>query len=102
MTSGLHGAGQRYDCLPVIPAEMATTARRGIARGVALGLIRTYQMALSPLFAGSCRFTPSCSAYAAGAIERFGVVRGTYLAARRLARCHPFGSHGVDPVPELE
>ena len=81
---------------------MVTTPHRTIAQTVALGLIRTYQMVLSPLFAGSCRFTPSCSVYATGAIERFGAVRGTYLAARRLARCHPFGSHGVDPVPELE
>ena len=66
---------------------------------VALGLIRGYQLLFSPLFAGSCRFVPSCSAYAAEAIQRFGVVRGGALAARRLLRCHPFGGHGLDAVP---
>ena len=54
---------------------------------------------LSPMFAGSCRFLPSCSDYAAEAVTRFGVVRGSLLAARRLARCHPLGAHGLDPVP---
>jgi putative membrane protein insertion efficiency factor len=62
--------------------------------------LRAYQILFSPMFAGSCRFTPSCSRYAAEAIGRFGVMRGGYLAARRLLRCHPFGSHGVDPVPD--
>jgi putative membrane protein insertion efficiency factor len=70
-----------------------------LARRTALTLIRGYQLALSPLFAGSCRFVPSCSAYTAEAIARFGVIRGTSLGLRRLARCHPFGGHGVDPVP---
>jgi hypothetical protein len=61
-------------------------------------MIRAYQLLLSPLFAGSCRFTPSCSQYAAEAIAHFGALRGTALAVRRLARCHPFGGHGFDPV----
>lgn len=67
---------------------------------VALALIRAYQLLLSPVFAGSCRFVPSCSHYAADAVRRFGVIRGTWLAVRRLSRCHPLGGHGLDPVPE--
>jgi uncharacterized protein len=67
---------------------------------VALTLIRVYQLAFSPMFAGSCRFHPSCSAYAAEAVARHGVVRGTLLAVRRLARCRPLAKHGFDPVPD--
>lgn len=66
----------------------------------ALVLLRAYKILLSPLFAGSCRFVPSCSDYAAEAIRRHGLARGTWLAAKRLARCHPFCEAGYDPVPE--
>jgi putative membrane protein insertion efficiency factor len=69
------------------------------AQRLALGLIRLYKVLISPMFAGSCRFLPSCADYAAEAVARFGVVRGSLLAARRLARCHPLGAHGLDPVP---
>lgn len=55
--------------------------------------------AMTPLFASGCRFTPSCSEYAAEAIQRHGVVRGGGLTARRLCRCHPWGGSGHDPVP---
>ena len=68
-------------------------------RTLALLLIRAYQRLISPAFRGHCRFTPSCSEYAYGAIESRGVFRGTWLAARRLARCHPLGASGYDPVP---
>ncbi|MFN8059469.1 MAG: membrane protein insertion efficiency factor YidD [Vicinamibacterales bacterium] len=64
-----------------------------------LWAIRLYQLTLSPLFAGSCRFEPSCSRYAVEAIERHGLWRGGILALRRLSRCHPFGRAGLDPVP---
>lgn len=72
-----------------------------IAAGALLGLIRIYQVTLGPLlFSGACRFTPSCSRYAAEAIRRHGPGRGVLLGARRLARCQPFGGSGFDPVPE--
>ena len=68
-------------------------------RVIALALIRAYQRILSPHAAGACRYFPSCSAFAHEAIERHGVRRGTWLAVRRLFRCHPLGSSGYDPVP---
>jgi len=80
----------------------AGTGRAGTGARVALGLIRTYQLLFSWMYAGSCRFMPSCSHYAAESIHRFGVLTGTGLALRRLTRCHPFGAqHGVDPVPDV-
>ena len=71
----------------------------GPAARLAMGAIRVYQLALSPLFAGSCRYEPSCSRYAMGALEQHGLWRGGWLAVRRLARCHPLGGSGLDPVP---
>jgi putative membrane protein insertion efficiency factor len=66
---------------------------------ILLLLIRAYQLTLSPLFGGWCRFEPSCSVYASEAVRMHGARRGSWLAIKRLAKCHPFGSHGVDPVP---
>ena len=66
----------------------------------AIALIRAYQLVLSPMRPPTCRFYPSCSAYALTAIERFGVLRGSWLAARRLLRCHPWNPGGVDHVPQ--
>jgi putative membrane protein insertion efficiency factor len=66
---------------------------------IALLLLRGYKLLISPLFTGSCRFFPSCSDYAAEAVARFGVGRGSWLALTRLARCHPFCAGGHDPVP---
>jgi putative membrane protein insertion efficiency factor len=62
-------------------------------------LIRFYQLAISPWLAPRCRFQPTCSAYAVEALGKHGAVKGGYLAARRLARCHPWGGSGYDPVP---
>jgi hypothetical protein len=69
-------------------------------RQIFLVLIRAYQLGVSPLLGPRCRFYPSCSCYAHTAIERFGVLRGTWLGAKRLLRCHPFTEGGYDPVPE--
>ncbi|HEX5535176.1 MAG TPA: membrane protein insertion efficiency factor YidD [Actinomycetales bacterium] len=64
-----------------------------------IGLLRGYQLVVSPLLGQTCRFYPSCSAYAVGALREHGALRGTWLTARRLARCHPWNPGGVDPVP---
>jgi putative membrane protein insertion efficiency factor len=61
--------------------------------------IRAYQVVLGPFLGGACRFAPSCSAYAVEAIAIHGAWRGSLLALRRLSRCHPLGSAGLDPVP---
>jgi uncharacterized protein len=68
-------------------------------RRIAVNLIRGYQYLLSPWLGNNCRFQPSCSEYAISAIEQHGVGRGLWLAARRIGRCHPWGSSGHDPVP---
>lgn len=65
-----------------------------------LAFIRMYRFALSPLLGPRCRFYPTCSEYASTAVERHGAVKGTCLALRRIARCHPWHPGGVDPVPE--
>jgi len=64
-----------------------------------LMLISAYRRALSPLLPRACRFTPSCSVYAAEAIRRYGASRGLVLTMKRLSRCHPFHAGGYDPVP---
>ena len=69
--------------------------RRGMSRA-----IRFYQRAVSPLVGPSCRFTPTCSEFALGTIDRYGALSGGWLAFKRILRCHPFGGQGYDPVPE--
>ncbi len=66
-----------------------------------IGLVRLYQRLVSPLLPPSCRFYPSCSAYAVEALRRHGALRGTWLTVRRLGRCHPFHPGGIDPVPDV-
>jgi hypothetical protein len=68
---------------------------------LALAALRFYKAYLSLLVGGSCRFIPTCSMYAYGAVERFGVARGSWLALKRLLRCHPLsGKFGYDPIPD--
>jgi putative membrane protein insertion efficiency factor len=73
---------------------------RSACEQILVGLIRAYQLVLSPLLGPRCRFHPSCSQYALVAIERHGPVKGGWLALRRIARCHPLHPGGEDPVPE--
>jgi putative membrane protein insertion efficiency factor len=77
-----------------------TTQKHSQVRHFAAFLITLYQRLISPLFPPSCRFYPTCSQYAKEAILRHGLLRGSYLAARRILRCHPFNPGGYDPVPE--
>ena len=78
-----------------------------LVQRMALGLLRAYRLAVSPLLhtligpSGGCRFFPTCSDYAAQAVRRHGAGRGTVLAVGRLCRCHPWGGCGEDPVPEI-
>jgi uncharacterized protein len=80
-----------------VPTYTETDPSRSVRMGT--GAVRLYQSAragrLSP-----CRFYPSCSEYAIEALEKHGLLRGTWLAVRRVSRCHPLGGHGVDPVPD--
>ena len=69
-------------------------------RRILIGLIRVYQYLISPLLGPHCRFYPTCSHYAVEAVERHGVIYGSYLALRRLSRCHPWHPGGIDPVPQ--
>jgi putative membrane protein insertion efficiency factor len=75
------------------------TPRFSAGAAIALALLRAYKIFLSPLFTGSCRFYPSCANYMSEAIQVHGTAKGIWLGTRRLVRCHPLGSHGVDPVP---
>jgi putative membrane protein insertion efficiency factor len=68
-------------------------------RFIAIALITAYQKLLSPILPRSCRFYPSCSEYAKQAIQKYGIVRGGWLALKRIARCHPGNPGGLDPVP---
>lgn len=62
--------------------------------------VRLYQVAISPFFPASCRHTPTCSQYTIEAIKEWGALKGTWLGLKRLSKCHPWGTHGHDPVPK--
>lgn len=76
------------------------TLMSGTARLALMGAIRAYQYALSPILGPCCRYHPSCSHYGYEAVARFGALRGGWLAAKRVARCHPWRAGGEDPVPD--
>ena len=69
-------------------------------RKILIALIKVYRFTLSPFIGQHCRFTPTCSQYATEAIEQYGAIKGSWMAAKRLSKCHPFHSGGWDPVPE--
>jgi putative membrane protein insertion efficiency factor len=73
-----------------------------IIKNLLLGIIRGYQYIVSPLLGNNCRYIPSCSCYTHTAIERFGVLKGSWMGLKRILRCHPFHSGGLDPVPEID
>jgi len=87
-------AGARVNATATVPAAEPTAGARALA-----AVFAAYKKFVSPLLPPACRFTPSCSDYAREAVLRHGLSRGLALAARRLARCHPFHSGGHDPVP---
>lgn len=67
-----------------------------------IGLIKFYQLAISPLLGSNCRYTPTCSEYGVKAIREWGPWKGFWLTLKRFSRCHPWGSHGYDPVPKKD
>jgi putative membrane protein insertion efficiency factor len=73
----------------------------GIARAIAKVPIQAYRWSLKPLIGHECRYLPSCSEYALEAIDRNGAWRGSWLALSRVCRCHPWGAHGLDRVPDI-
>ena len=62
-------------------------------------LIRGYQLVISPLLGSNCRFMPTCSEYAIESLKAYGLIKGTFLTVKRIGKCHPWGGHGYDPIP---
>jgi len=81
------------------PLSGGLRPRPGLPTRAALGLLKAYKYLVSPWFTGACRFVPGCADFSAEAIVRHGLRRGSWLTARRLSRCHPWGGHGLDLVP---
>ena len=73
-----------------------------LPRNVLVAILRVYRAVISPLYGDVCRYYPSCSSYAMQSIQHYGVVRGIWMASRRLARCHPWAEGGIDDVPVRE
>ena len=79
-------------------SRLSTTSKR-IAIAPFVGLVRLYQLCISPLTPAACRFTPTCSQYAVEALKKHGLIKGGWLTIKRIARCHPWGGSGYDPIP---
>lgn len=75
--------------------------RKSISANLLLLFISFYRYAISPFLPSRCRYFPTCSSYADESVRRYGAMTGGWLAIKRLSRCHPWGSHGLDPVPDL-
>lgn len=100
---GAKGKGGAAE-LPLAPNGVDGTVDRAVRSPLtmlAIGGIRLYQWTISPLLGPHCRHLPTCSGYAMEAIERHGLLRGSWLTLRRLLRCHPWGTSGYDPVPPI-
>jgi putative membrane protein insertion efficiency factor len=80
---------------------MANALSRALAWPL-IGLVRLYRLAISPWIGANCRFQPTCSEYAIEALREHGILRGSWLAAKRIGRCHPWGGSGYDPVPKSD
>lgn len=79
--------------------DVACLLRKPKMRKIIILLIKAYGYLISPLLGNNCRFYPSCSAYAETAIQRFGVLKGSWMTIRRISKCHPWHEGGMDPVP---
>ena len=71
-----------------------------IGRGIIIGIVRFYQLAISPYLGRTCRYSPTCSQYMIEAVNKWGTIKGFWLGIKRISRCHPWGGHGHDPVPK--
>lgn len=103
MAASAHHPPERARGAAVTRAAARVAALLGAAvRWPLLLLVRTWRLAISPLLGPSCRFHPSCSAYADEALRTHGLARGGFLAFKRICRCHPWGGSGYDPVPSKD
>jgi hypothetical protein len=100
MTSPRHPSEGRHPAAFSAPQEKRDAGlRRNDGQRILIAVARFWQRYPSAILPSSCRYSPSCSAYAIEAVERYGAAKGGWLAVKRLCRCHPFGGHGYDPVP---
>lgn len=99
-TPGMNTRGRMSTGLTALRGDLPVLVAFNPIRVLLIGFLRLYRLVISPLYGQVCRFHPTCSAYALGAVERHGALLGSYLAARRLIRCHPWNAGGYDPVPE--
>jgi putative membrane protein insertion efficiency factor len=99
---GLHAAPVLANPVPASPVLASTKPKLSPIAQVLAALITGYRKFISPFLGARCRFYPSCSAYALEAIQVHGAGRGSWLAVRRLSKCHPFHPGGLDPVPTIK